>query len=67
MILSETIGSYSQTIKIGCKNEVEVYKDGKELFKGEATLIIDNSYKLSFKDKEGRKYEFLKRTISTLS
>lgn len=60
MILSETIGNYSQTIRIGYRNEVEVTKNGKVLFKGEATYIVDTRNILSFKDKEGIKYEFVK-------
>lgn len=65
MIMSETIGSYSQTIRIGYKNEVEVRKDGKELFKGEATHINDNGQVLKFKDMNGKQYEFVKYVAYT--
>lgn len=65
MIISESIGSYSQTIKVGHKNEVEVRRDGKELFKGEATHIVDIGNKLTFKDKDGKEYAFVKYAIYT--
>ena len=70
MIMSETIGNYSQTIRIGYKNEVEVKevevrKDGKELFKGEATHINDNGQVLKFKDVNGKQYEFVKYVVFT--
>jgi hypothetical protein len=64
-IISETIGNYSQTIKIGYKNEVEVVIDGKELFKGEATHINDNGQVLKFKDMDGKQYEFVKYVAYT--
>lgn len=62
MILSQSIGSYSQTIRIKNvgDNEVEVRRDGQELFNGAATHIIDNHNKLTFKDKTGKQYEFIK-------
>lgn len=59
-VLSQIIGNYSQTIRIGYKNEVEVKINGEVVFKGEATHIIDNGNKLSFKDKDGKQYEFVK-------
>jgi archaellum component FlaF (FlaF/FlaG flagellin family) len=60
-LYSESNGSYSQTLKIGSyKSEVEVTRDGQQLFKGEATHIIDNGHVLSFKDNEGKKHEFVK-------
>ncbi len=66
MILSQTFGNYSQTIRIGCyKNEVEITKNGKELFKGGATHIVDNGGKISFKDINGKQYEFVKYIICT--
>ena len=65
MIISEIIGRYSQTIKIGSKNEVQVYKNGKLLFKGEANHIFDNGNKLSFTDKKGSMHEFIKYLPST--
>jgi hypothetical protein len=65
MIISETIGNYSQTIRIGYKNEVEVRKDGKELFKGEATQINDNGQVLKFKDMNASQYEFVKYVAYT--
>lgn len=67
MILSETIGNYSQTIRIGRKNEVEVRVDGKGVFDGEATHIIDTGDRLSFKDKNGNLHEFVKYLICTYS
>lgn len=65
MILSQSIGNYSQTIRIGYKNEVEVKRNGQELFKGEATHIIDNGNKLSFKDKNGKQHDFVKYVTYT--
>lgn len=58
--MSETIGNYSQTIRIGYKNEVEVRKGGKELFKGQAININDNGQVLRFKNMNGKQYEFVK-------
>jgi hypothetical protein len=63
--MSETIGNYSQTIRIGYKNEVEVIRDGKELFKGEATHINDNGRVLKFKDMNGKEYDFVKYVAYT--
>lgn len=65
MILCETIGDYSQTIRIGNKNQVEVYKDSKELFKGEVTNLSDNGNVLSFKDINGKEYKFVKYNLQT--
>jgi hypothetical protein len=61
------IGDYSQTIKIRDTSidEVEVCRDGKILFKGEATSIIDSQYKLKFKDKDGKQHEFKKPVCDT--
>ena len=67
MILSETIGHYSQTIRIGRKKEVKIRVDDKEVFSGEATHIIDTGNKLSFKDKSGNHHEFVKYLICTYS
>jgi len=44
MILSQSIGKYSQTLRVdmcGGDNEVEVIIDGKELYNGKATCIVD--------------------------
>jgi hypothetical protein len=65
MIMSETIGNYLQTIRIGYKNEVEVRKDGKELFKGQATHINDSGQVLKFKDMNREEYEFVKYVAYT--
>lgn len=67
MILCQTIGNYSQTIRIGHKNEVEVKIEGKEVFKGEATNIVDLGGKLSFNDLDGKQYAFIKYTQYTYS
>lgn len=64
-IFQESIGDYSQTIRISSVNEVEVSKNGKILFKGEATNIIDTWTTLSFKDEGGKRHEFLKRVTNT--
>lgn len=66
-VFNEMIGDYSQTIRIGQKNEVEVYKNGEELFKGEATNIIDRGNTLSFKDMEGKQHQFVKYEQYTFS
>lgn len=63
MILNEHIGSYSQTLRInmrGGDNEVEVRREGKVLYNGMATHIIDKGNKLQFKDAEGKQHEYIK-------
>lgn len=47
----------------GGDNEVEVNMDGKELYKGKATHIIDEQNKLTFKDVEGKQHEYVKYNI----
>jgi len=46
-------------------NEVEVSQNGQIPFKGEAMNIIDTSATLSFKDKCGKKHEFVKHVMNT--
>lgn len=62
-VLTEITRSYSQILRInrGGDDEVEVHKEGKELYKGVATHIIDSSDKLTFKDAEGNQREITKR------
>jgi len=67
-IFNQIIGSYSQTIRIGRdKNEVEVSRNGREIFKGEAKNILDTNSVLSFIDATGRKYEIVKYQQYTIS
>ena len=44
----------------GGDNEVEVHRDGEELYNGKATHIIDERNKLTFKDAEGKQHEYIK-------
>jgi hypothetical protein len=68
MILSQSIGDYSQTIRIGQNtNHVEVKRQGVELFNGEAIHIVDKRDTLSFKDPEGKQYDFVKYHVYTYS
>lgn len=65
--LCQSIGwHYSQTLRIGHhKNEVEVKQNGKTMYSGLATNIVDEYNKLSFKDKDGKKHEYIKQRIVT--
>ena len=63
MILSQSIGSYSQTIRVnrcGGNNEVEVRREGIELYDGVASHIVDEHNKLRFKDVDGKQHEYIK-------
>ena len=61
----QTCGDYSHTIKLGIKNEIKVTMNNEELFNGEATNIVDTGNKLSFKDINGKSYEYIKYELNT--
>lgn len=61
----ENCGDYSQIIKLGFKNEIKVTMNNEELFNGEATHIVDSGNKLSFKDINGKFYEYIKYNLNT--
>ena len=46
-------------------SEVEIHKDGKEVYNGIASHIVDDGFTLSFKDKDGNQQTHKYRTMST--
>lgn len=59
--LSESIGSYSQTIRVFSRhNEVKVSRNGQILYEGKATHVVDKDNLLTFKDEQGNQHGYIK-------
>jgi hypothetical protein len=67
MILSETIGNYSQTIRLNSigENEIRIERDNEVLYEGVARHIIDVGDKISFKDGNNKQHEYIKYATMT--
>ena len=62
MILSYSRMGYSQTIRVhnNKDNEVKIICDNEIFYDGIAQNIVDTGNKLTFEDKNGKEYEFIK-------
>lgn len=68
MFISLKMGDvYSHTLRVfkNRDSEVEIHKDGKEVYNGIASHIVDDGFTLSFKDKDGNQQTHKYRTMST--